>query len=352
MLNISMIDKRRTRIRTLYIVLVGYVILFSGWWTYLLLSKNADVYDTKIELLKAELANENLSYLDDIEQTVAYQEIIQKKNSQRNMIIAEGLVFFIILMVGVWFVYKSFRQEMKLAAQQRNFLLSITHELKSPIASIRLILDTFIKRNLKQEQIQRFAKNGVKEATRLLRLVNNILLAARLESGFHMSKGDVDLKVLIRDIVDQLQDKHPNTLFSLQMDKVVPVIQADTVALTSIALNLLENAVKYCPADTHVDVTIKHQHNDIILEIADEGAGIPDVEKSKIFEKFYRVGNEDTRTTKGTGLGLFLVQSLVSEHEGSISVRDNDPKGTIFSVKLPVNKKTKGFKRKKKQPQS
>ncbi len=346
-----MIDKRRTRVRTLYIVLVAYVILFSGWWTYLLLSKNADVYGTKIELLKAELANENLSYLDHMEETIAYQDIIIMKNRQRNMIIAEGIVFFVILMIGVWFVYKSFKQEMKLAAQQRNFLLSITHELKSPIASIRLILDTFIKRNLKQEQIQRFAKNGVKEATRLLRLVNNILLAARLESGFHMSKGDVDLKVLIRDIVDQLQDKHPNTLFSLQMDKVVPMVQADTVALTSIALNLLENAVKYCPSDTPIDVTIKHEHNNIILEVADEGAGIPDTEKSKIFEKFYRVGNEDTRTTKGTGLGLFLVQSLITEHDGSISVKDNKPTGTIFSVKFPATMKTKGFKMKKKLPQ-
>ena len=344
-----MINKRRVRIRTLYIVLVAYVILFSGWWTYLLLSKNADVYDTKVELLKSELANESLSYADNFAQTPEYKEIIQKKNRQRNMIIAEGIVFFVILMIGVWFVYKSFRQEMKLAAQQRNFLLSITHELKSPIASIRLILDTFIKRNLKQEQIQRFAKNGVKEATRLLRLVNNILLAARLESGFHMSKGDVDVKILTRDIVDQLQDKHPNTLFSLQMDKTIPLIQADTVALTSIALNLMENAVKYCPPDTHVDVTVKHQNNNIILEVADEGAGIPDEEKSKIFEKFYRVGNEDTRTTKGTGLGLFLVQSLVAEHEGSISVRDNEPTGTIFSVKLPVTKKVKGFKRMKKK---
>lgn len=344
-----MIDKRRTRIRTLYIILIAYVILFSGWWTYLLLSKNADVYDTKVELLKAQLANENLSYANNFAQTVEYKEIIRKKNRQRNMIIAEGIVFFVILMIGVWFVYKSFRQEMKLAAQQRNFLLSITHELKSPIASIRLILDTFIKRNLKQEQIQRFAKNGVKEATRLLRLVNNILLAARLDSGFHMSKGDVDIKVLIRDIVDQLQDKHPNTLFSLQMDKTIPMIQADTVALTSIALNLLENAVKYCPPDTHVDVTLKHDHNNIILEVADEGAGIPDEEKSKIFEKFYRVGNEDTRTTKGTGLGLYLVQSLVAEHDGTISVRDNKPTGTIFSVKLPATKKTKGFKRMKKE---
>ncbi len=314
----------------------------------MLLSKNADVYDTKVELLKAQLETENASFSDNVEQTVAYQEIIQKKHRQRNMIIGEGIFFFVVLLIGVWFVYNSFKQEMKLAAQQRNFLLSITHELKSPIASIRLILDTFIKRDLKQEQIQRFAKNGVKEATRLLRLVNNILMAARLESGFHLSKGDLDIKTLTRDIVDQLQDKHPNTLFSLQMDREIPIIQADTVAITSIALNLLENAIKYCPEDTPIDVSVKCQNDFIILEVADEGAGIPDKEKTKIFEKFYRVGNEDTRTTKGTGLGLYLVESLVKEHDGKISVRDNQPTGTIFSVKLPVSEKQNIFKLKKK----
>lgn len=329
-------NKKKTRIKTFYIILVGYIVLFSGWWTYLLLNKNADVYDTKIELLRSEMKYANTLNISTFENTKEYQAIINKKNSQQKMIIAEGFVFFATLLLGVWLVYRSFRQEIRLANQQRNFLLSITHELKSPIASIRLILDTFVRRNLRQEQIQKFAKNGIKESSRLLNLVNNILLAARLESGFHLSKGDVDMKNVVRGIVDQLQDKYPDALFSLSITKNIPLIQADTVALTSIALNLLENAVKYCPSDTPINVVLKEGKNMITFEVADEGRGIPDEEKQKIFEKFYRVGNEDTRTTKGTGLGLYLVKSLVKEHNGRISVRDNTPKGTIFSVELPV----------------
>lgn len=317
--------------------------MFSGWWSYLLLTKNAEVYETQLRLLYLEMERDGVTYLDMFPDTASYKDVIATKNRQRNMIIYEGIFFFIALMFGVWYVYKSYKKELALAGQQRNFLLSITHELKSPIASIRLILDTFIKRNLKQEQIQRFARNGVKEATRLLRLVENILLAARLDSGFHLSKGNVNMKFLIRDIIDQLQQKHPNTLFSLQMDRDVPVIQADTVAVTSIALNLLENAVKYCPPDTHVDVTVRNRDGFVLLEIADEGKGIPDEDKKKIFDKFYRVGNEDTRTTKGTGLGLYLVKSLVEEHNGSISVRDNEPNGTIFSIQLPATERSSPF---------
>jgi len=312
--------------------------LFSVWWTYLLLSKNDDAYDTRIELLKSEMIHANAYDVTTFQSTANYKELIRKKVSQRRMIFAEAMVYFIILIIGVWLVYRSFKQEIRLARQQRNFLLSITHELKSPIASIRLALDTLFKRadKLKPELIQKLSRNGISEAERLHDLVNNILLAARLDSGLQLSPGDVDLVFFLNKIIIQLDTKYPNVEFNFNADSDIPTIQTDENALTSISLNLIENAVKYCPSGCTIDVNIKTDNTHVILEVADKGIGIPDEEKAKIFQKFYRVGSEDTRKTKGTGLGLFIVKSLVHVQKGNISVRDNEPKGTIFTVKLPL----------------
>ena len=335
-----MSEKRKSKgVKTLHIVLVVYVVIFSMWWTHLLLSKNAHVYDMQIELL---ITNQKLDGTFDkatFEDTVMYSEVMSKKQRQQMMIFGEASVFFIALMLGMWFVFRSFRQELELSRQQRNFLLSITHELKSPIASIRLILDTFKKRTLKPEQVQKLSRNGISEAERLHTLVNNILLAARLDSGMAVSLGEIELKPFLYRIVDQLKDKYPNVLFSFRSDAYIPRIHADPNAMTSIALNLLENAVKYSPKDDNeIELSLKKGQDNIVMEIADKGLGIPDEEKSKIFKKFYRVGSEDTRKTKGTGLGLYIVKSLVEVHKGNISVKNNYPKGTIFRVQLPIPK--------------
>lgn len=333
-----MSKKRNTRVKSLHIVLVIYIMLFSVWWTYLLLSKNDDAYNTRIELLKAEMKGENSYNESTFESTAMYKDLVKKKISQRRMIFAEAMVYFVILLIGVWLVYRSFRQEIILAKQQRNFLLSITHELKSPIASIRLALDTLLKRAemLKPEMVQKLSRNGISEAERLHDLVNNILLAARLDSGLQLTPGDVDLEHFLSKRIAQLQSKYPAVNFNLNTIGNIPTIQADENALTSISLNLMENAVKYCPNGCTIDVHLQTKNNHLILEVADKGIGIPDEEKPKIFQKFYRVGSEDTRKTKGTGLGLYIVKSLVEVHKGNISVRDNQPKGSIFSVELPL----------------
>ena len=331
-------ERRKKSIKTLNILLVVYVILFAFWWTHLLLSKNGEVYDVQIELLKAQQQINGEYNKDEFTKTVLYQEIIQKKTRQQNMIFAEGVVFFMILMIGMWYVYRSFRQEMRLAQQQRNFLLSITHELKSPIASIRLILDTFKKRVLKPEQTQKLARNGISEAERLHALVNNLLLAARLDSGMSVTLADIELKPFLMKTVNQLQDKYPSAIINFRADAYIPSIKADENAMTSIALNLLENAIKYSSDDCEIDITVRNKQNAVSIEIADKGIGIPDDEKAKIFDKFYRVGSEDTRKTKGTGLGLYIVKSLLKVHKGSISVKNNYPQGTIFKVQLPIAK--------------
>ena len=107
------------------------------------------------------------------------------------------------------------------------------------------------------------------------------------------------------------------------------------MGFTSVVINLIENAIKYSSAGGSVDISLQENGNDIILQVKDEGYGIPDSEKKKVFEKFYRVGNEDTRKTKGTGLGLFIVSRFVEIYKGKIDLLDNTPKGTVFSLSFP-----------------
>jgi signal transduction histidine kinase len=132
--------------------------------------------------------------------------------------------------------------------------------------------------------------------------------------------------------------KYPKADFQFEKKDDIPIIQAEKLGMTSVTLNLLENAVKYSSESPKITVDLRHQDHKILLDIADNGIGISDKDKKRIFEKFYRVGNEDTRTTKGTGLGLFIVQQIVKAHEGKISVEDNEPKGTKFKIELPVKK--------------
>ena len=248
------------------------------------------------------------------------------------MIIAEAAVYYVILLIGVWLVYRSFRQEIRLARQQRNFLLSITHELKSPIASIRLVLDTFIKRTLKPEQIKKLASNGIKEAERLHTLVNNILLAARIENSYATSKEPLNFSELINENLNQVRTKFSNFRFSFQSNVDIPILNADRQALNSIIVNLIENAAKYSPNGDEVNIILNREGQKLSFEIADKGIGIADEDKEKVFEKFYRVGSEDTRKTKGTGLGLYIVKNMILAHGGTIHILDNQPQGSIFKV--------------------
>lgn len=330
---------KQNSIQTLSIVLVVYILLFSAWWTQLLLSKNNAVFESQIAY------HTLLAEVNPAEATRAQAEIAQlqrERRRQRTMIVGEASVYFVILLLGMWLVYRSFRQEIALARQQRNFLLSITHELKSPIASIRLVLDTFRTRSasLKPAQTQKLALNGIAEAERLHTLVNNILMAARLESGVTYDKVAIAPLPLVRDIIDQLQHKHPDVAFDIEAPPNLPDWYADQNAMTSVVRNLLENAVKYCPMGCGVTVKLAHVGDSVELAVVDLGIGIPEEEKSKIFKKFYRVGNEDTRQTKGTGLGLYLVKSLVEAHRGTIEVKDNVPRGTVFTIRIPARLET------------
>ncbi len=300
---------------------------------------NRDTFNAKSELLKASMLSEKLITNEaEFEATADYKLLMKKNIGQERMIIGEAVVFIVTLFAGLRFINKSYNREVASNHQRRNFLLSITHELKSPIASIRLILETMVKRDLSKTQIEQLATSGLAENERLNELVENLLLSAKLETAYQPNFEELDLAALIRDITEKMTSKFPEAKFSFRQEDDIPQIWADKMGFTSIFFNLYENAVKYSGEHPEININLRSQGQKIIIEVADLGTGIPASEKKRIFDKFYRVGNEETRETKGTGLGLYIVREVVRAHGGKITVVDNVPQGTIFSMEVPMTK--------------
>lgn len=325
------------RLRLLSYIVMAYMLLAFTWWSLLLFTKNRDAFYAKRDLLKIGMIAQGLvSSESEFEQTADFQELMQKYERQEWMIFGEACVFVITLLAGLWFINQGYSREVKANQQGRNFLLSITHELKSPIASIRLVLETLMKRELPKEKADRLADSALKENERLLELVENLLLSAKLETAYQPNFEPLNLAEIIEDQLEKLAHRHPEAHLSLKTTDDLPFLKLDKSGVISIVTNLLENAVKYSESPANIEVRLKMEMSHVVMEIADQGPGIPDKEKKRIFEKFYRIGSEETRQTKGTGLGLYIVRQIVKAHNGEIFVLDNTPKGSVFRIELPL----------------
>ncbi len=287
---------------------------------------NNEIYNLKIEI-NLLMASSNH------EKVLKSNELHEKLHKRWIMISGEGIVFIGILFLGIFQIRKTFKREEELSKQQQNFLLSVTHELKSPIASAKLQLQTLQKHELTREKQKEIIANAIYDTERLNNLVENILLAAKIDNNVYiLHKENYNLSEYITDIMNQTikaSNFKQKAVLNIEPDIYMGF---DRTNFPSIIINLFENAVKYSPADSTITVSLKKQNQKIILSVADEGGGVPDEEKVNIFRKFYRIGNEETRKTKGTGLGLYIVSYLVKQHDGIISVKNNSPKGSVFEV--------------------
>ena len=264
--------------------------------------------------------------------------LLAAKPDSLAMILGEGTVFIFIFIIGVYYMHKAIKGERKLHTQQKNFLLSVTHELKSPLASIKLYLETILKRDLDPAQQSSFLKNSLKDIERLDDLVENMLIATKIENqSYTFPKEQLNFSQLVNSVAERLQLHTCNSEVIKVSVQPFIFLNGDKFALTSVVTNLIENAVKYSPPCEEVKVTLKQKGDQIYFIVADLGIGINDQEKSRIFEKFYRVGSEETRKTKGTGLGLFIVKQVLDKHQALIKVKNNNPSGTIFEVIFNAN---------------
>ena len=325
---------KRPRPLLLFYILVVYVFIQFGWWAFLLVR-----LDNEVNALEGELLRAHRMELPDTFQEEQQQALLQRKlHKQWLMIFGEGSVFLVLLVLGIYRTRSSFKKEAALAAQQKNFLLSVTHELRSPLASIRLQLETVQKRDLPREKQLEMHHSAIEDIDRLNALVENILVAARIDnSAYTVYPEKGHLSGFVTELVEKVQHgAGRNHRFMVEVEGNI-VIPFDRNALHSILANLLENAVKYSPAGTEVHVSLQKKGRAVLLTVADRGPGIPDAEKARVFERFYRVGNEETRSTRGTGLGLYIVNYFVEAHGWSVRLTDRPGGGSVFEITIQEN---------------
>ena len=260
---------------------------------------------------------------------------ILPENALRNkifMIIGEGGVFLLLLFLGIWWITKNVWQDLKRAQKEKNFLLAVTHELKTPIAAIRLNSQTLKNRRLSEEQSQDLCADIITESNRLESLVDNILLATQFEQNTLLGNWQViHLSTLIEKQTKRFQLLFPDRTLNSSIQTNIQ-LKGEESMLESLLLNLLENANKYSPISEPISISLKATDHLILIEISDNGIGIPAEERKSVFEKFHRVGNEQTRSQKGTGLGLYIVKEICKAHRAEINISDNTPRGSRFKI--------------------
>lgn len=261
---------------------------------------------------------------------------IANKDASRKvmMILSEGMVFFIIILLGLWQIRKSIKKELKFSERQHNFLLSVTHELKTPLASNKLFLQTIRKRDLDSDKRNELLDKAISENVRLENMIDNILNATRLEHNtLYITREKFDLDQLLSAVVERFERIYNVKNISKDIEKGLTVL-ADSTMLETVIVNLIENALKYAGEHSEILISAHKKANHIIFSVADNGPGVPKKIQKEIFEKFMRSGNEETRTKKGTGLGLYISKEFVLLNKGTITYKDNSPLGAIFEVTL------------------
>ncbi|MBK7427276.1 MAG: GHKL domain-containing protein [Saprospiraceae bacterium] len=188
---------------------------------------------------------------------------------------------------------------------------------------------------MSEEQTSQLTHNALQDTERLNTLVTNLLMAARIEDAYEISLEPHNLNELIDNVIHEISDRHPsvNIIFNAEKEYLASI---EPGAMHIVLINLLENAIKYSQQDQkNIEIGLVQNEQFINLSVSDNGIGIPDKEKESVFMKFYRIGSEDTRSTKGTGLGLYIVKGIVDAHKGKIKIEDRIPIGSKFIVSLP-----------------
>jgi signal transduction histidine kinase len=251
------------------------------------------------------------------------------------MIVGEGSVFLLLLLFGLWRIKSSIRKEINIARQQNNFMLSVTHELKTPLAATKLYLQTLLKhQQLPEEKKQEVLNKAIEESNRLEGLVEQILTASRLEQqSIDLNRTKFELNEAVSELV-QIQQNRQNIQIAFQAAQEINV-HTDRFLLQTAINNLLENAIKFTDSAKGVSVKISLHELYISIRIKDFGKGISVEDQRLLFRKFSRLGNEETRTTKGTGLGLYIAYQSSKAIGGMVKLINPGEAGAEFEIQIP-----------------
>ncbi len=236
--------------------------------------------------------------------------------------------------------HRSMAKQRRLSLLKNELVSNITHELKTPIATVRVALEALQSFDAGQdpERTKEYIEISQNELMRLEILVDNVLKASVAEGKeMQLNLEQVNMHTLVSEILETMKLQFEKMRASVHFNSTASqqLLKADRVHLTSIIYNLLDNALKYSQGSPKIDVNLRVDANDVVLDIVDDGFGIPKAYQSRIFEKFFRVPTHNVHDTKGYGLGLNYVKKVVEQHGGSITVQDAASRGTVFTIRLP-----------------
>tara|TARA_B110000977_G_scaffold25279_1_gene31117 strand:- start:865 stop:1992 length:1128 start_codon:yes stop_codon:yes gene_type:complete len=258
------------------------------------------------------------------------QQLEEERFQQRNIWLYQSILLLVLVASGIYGVYYSIDSIYQLNKRQNNFLLSVTHEFKTPIAAIRLMLQTSKNPKVKEEKKAELIENSIQNTFRLEELAENMLVSMQIENDkYQYALSKIDLSEMLNQVIDNQSIKGEIT------GTIEPgiTLTGDGFIMRMVANNLIENAFKYSN-NQPIEVNLYMQGTKKVLEVKDIGVGIAKEDYKKIYKKFFRVQDEETRTTKGTGLGLFIVKQAVERHRGKVAVMANKPRGSVFRVEL------------------
>lgn len=325
---------------------------------YTIINENNDILMGAVPDSASVLTQVRISDAFNWEFTLYEKDVKEIRNeSRQRMFLMYGLLSFslITVILGSFFMLRFISQEHKLLAMKANFLSSVSHELKTPLTSIKMFAEMMARgRVQKTEKVQEYSGLIGKEATRLENLIGAILNYTRMEHGTGAFKWEkLDFSICVQKVFDAVEDIGVEKGLSFHTHFAPNVfVMGDYTALYSLAQNLIENAIKYTNAPGDITINVYNEENRGVFSVADTGVGIPSSEQKNIFNDFYRVGDEMTRSTKGSGLGLAIVKRVAETHKATISLTSKPGKGSTFTVKFkkvdwPCNTKYSSSKTKK-----
>ena len=263
-----------------------------------------------------------------------------------------GIVLLTGLSVSLVLIFRHLNIQIKLNTLYDNFIANVTHELKSPLSSIQLYLETLNSRDVPEEKKKEFYVLMMRDAERLKNLVNSILEIASMDKkkfykDFEVYKADETIKKIILESAEQFQLKESAIRFS--GDAGCDIL-LDRNSIKTVFDNLVDNSIKYSIAPLEIMIKFKRNTKKAEIEFSDNGIGIPNEEIKKIFQKFHRIYDKDIPNVKGTGLGLYVVREIIKNHKGKVfAFSEGKGKGSRFKIELPIyTEKKKSVKGNKK----
>ncbi len=310
--------KRISFIYVFYWLMLAYIVAALVFWYISLTSQNIEIHRLKRLLLSADM----------FDLQVQIQKIDREEKAKAFQYAGEGATFLGLIVASAVFVFRMLRAQLQLSKRQKDFMMAVTHELKTPIAITKLNLETMLRRQLEPTQQKKLINSTLSETDRLNALCNNMLLLNEMGSAYTVANENIVLNDLVAECVNEHQSRFPQREFILEAQPNMN-IYGDRVLLKLALNNLLDNAVKYSPKTSGVKIKCYIEDNVSYIRIIDEGDGIPEKEVSKIFQKYYRGA---TRQAKGTGLGLYVTRQIVKQSKGQLSYSPNSPKGSVFTI--------------------